>query len=61
MKSKQHWMIRLLKGVFRLALDIVLPDTKPEKARYTALHAEQLYEDGLISDMEYVRCVYGDK
>jgi hypothetical protein len=58
---KGHWVFRLLKGFLRVGLAIAFPDTKPERPRHTALHAEQLYEDGLISDMEYARCVYGDK
>ena len=58
---KRHWIFRILKGVLRVGLALAFSDTKPEKSRYTALHAGQLYEDGFISDMEYVRCVNGDK
>ena len=61
MKMKRYMVVRTLKALFKLVITLVLPDEKPDKPRYTALHAEQLYEDGLITDMEYVRCVYGDK
>ncbi len=58
---KRHWVFRLIKGLLRVGIALAFPDAKPEKPSYTALHAEQLYEDGLITDMEYVQCVYGDK
>ncbi len=61
MRGKKHWLFQLLKGILRVGLAIAFPDEKPEKPRYSSLHAEQLYEDGLITDMEYTRCVYGDK
>ncbi len=51
---KQHWMIRLLKGLFRVGLAIVFPDVKPETRN---IHeAQQMYDEGFISDSEFARC-----
>lgn len=59
---KGHWLFCLLKGILRVGVAIAFPDAKPEKPKYTALHAGQLYEDGLITEMEYVRCIHsGDE
>jgi hypothetical protein len=63
MKSKQHWVFRVFKGLLNLSavlIEIVfaIAGDKPQKPRYTAIHAQELYDEDLISDAEYVRCVY---
>ena len=62
MKRNSHWMIRLLKSFLRLGFLLVEVGFAAEKSEkpYTALHAQQLYEDGLIGESEYARCLYGD-
>jgi len=61
MKMKRYMAVRTLKALFKLVITLVLPDAKPDKPRHTAAYAEELYRDGLITDAEYVSCVYGDE
>lgn len=57
---KRHWVFRLIKSLLRVGLALAFPDAKPEKPKYTAAHAADLYEEGLIGDDEYARCAFGD-
>lgn len=66
MKRKRHWSLRLLKGLFLFSLFVLrvvaaLIDEKPTKTRYSAAHAADLYDEGLIGEDEYARSVFGDK
>ena len=56
MKMKRYMVVRTLKALFKLVITLVLPDEKPDKPRYNVHEAQQLHDEGLIGDSEYVRC-----
>lgn len=65
--NKSGWLLMQgLKFIFKFglfalgAILAVASDERP-KPRYTSDKAEELYENGVISDTEYAQCIYGDK
>ncbi len=63
MKSKQHWVVRALKGALKLRVVLsevvfAIAGDKPAKPKYTALQAQILYDDGVIDEVEYARCTH---
>lgn len=53
--------LRVVTKIFFVVLDIAASFAIDERKKppYTAIHAHQLHEDGLISDEEYMRCMQG--
>lgn len=63
MKGNSHWMIRVLKGALKLGFLLIeagFAADKPMRPKYGAHKAQELYDDGLIGDTEYARCVRGE-
>lgn len=63
MKSKQHWVFRVFKGLLKLSfvlVEAVFAAEKSAKPKYGVHKAQELYDDGLIGDTEYARCVRGE-
>ena len=63
MKSKPHWVIRVLKRLLKLGfmlIEVGFAADKSMKPKYGVHKAQELYDEGLIGESEYARCLRGD-
>ena len=48
-------------ALFALQAIAAFATDKPARTRYSAINAQHLYDEGLISDAEYAKSVYRNK
>lgn len=62
-KSRKSFAFMVLRvlwkfGLFSLQLLISFASDKPSRNRYSAITAQHLHDEGLISDKEYAKSVF---